>query len=205
MAKRAVKKAQAKSKSKPQYKPEQISDSPRDVIITDPLPRRRPGQPTLYREEYAEQARRLAKLAANDRDIAEFFHVDISTIWNWKVQHEKFFLALKEGKDELDHRVENSLFHRAVGYSYNAVKIFCHEGEITREEYVEHVPPDVTAQIFWLKNRQPEKWRDRHEIDPSKKDAPSFQFTLKIGNASERIEERRTLTIEAKSSEDEPA
>ena len=52
--------------------------------------------------------------------------------------------------------VERSLYHRANGYSYDAVKIFCSkDGKVTKVPYREHVPPDVTACIFWLKNRKP--------------------------------------------------
>ena len=52
-------------------------------------------------------------------------------------------------------------YQRAVGYHPDAVKIFCKkDGEIIEAPYVEHVPPDVTAQIFWLKNRDPAHWRD---------------------------------------------
>jgi hypothetical protein len=58
-------------------------------------------------------------------------------------------------------RVERSLYQRAVGYHHDAVKIFCKkDGEIIEAPYVEHVPPDVTAQIFWLKNRDPAHCRD---------------------------------------------
>lgn len=46
------------------------------------------------------------------------------------------------------------------GYSYDAVKIFQHNGKPVKVPYVEHVPPDTTACIFWLKNRKPEAWRD---------------------------------------------
>jgi hypothetical protein len=64
-------------------------------------------------------------------------------------------------------RVERSLYERAVGYNYEATKIFMPAG---REKpvyapYIEHVPPDVTACIFWLKNRDPENWRDVQNVD----------------------------------------
>jgi hypothetical protein len=53
-----------------------------------------------------------------------------------------------------------SLYNRANGYSYEAEKIFCDKnGKVTRVPYREHVPPDVTAWIFWLKNRDPAHWR----------------------------------------------
>ena len=64
--------------------------------------------------------------------------------------------ALAAGKAEADGRVERSLYMRAVGYSYDAEKIFCDKnGNVTKVPYREHVPPDVTACIFWLKNRDP--------------------------------------------------
>ena len=56
--------------------------------------------------------------------------------------------------------MEGTLYHRAVGYSYDSEKIFSN-GE--RIQYREHVPPDVTAQMFWLKNRRPDEWRDRQD------------------------------------------
>jgi hypothetical protein len=56
--------------------------------------------------------------------------------------------------------------NRAVGYSYETVKIFCDKnGKVTRVPYQEHVPPDVTACIFWLKNRKPSEWRDVQQME----------------------------------------
>jgi hypothetical protein len=70
--------------------------------------------------------------------------------------------------EESDARVERSLYNRAVGYSFNSEKIFCNkDGEVTRVPIVEHVPPDVTAQIFWLKNRDPARWRDAWQVEHS--------------------------------------
>ena len=70
-------------------------------------------------------------------------------------QRDDFCRALKVGKQEADERVSRSLYMRGVGYSYDAVKIFMPAGakKPVYAPYVEHVPPDVTACIFWLKNR----------------------------------------------------
>ena len=55
---------------------------------------------------------------------------------------------------------------RADGYSYNTIKIFRDKnGKVIKVPYVEHVPPDVTAQIFWLKNRDPTHWRDAWQVE----------------------------------------
>ena len=82
-----------------------------------------------------------------------------------KMRHVEFARALKVGKEVSDDRVEKSLYHRANGYSYDAVKIFL-DPDTKKPIYVpytEHVPPDVTACIFWLKNRRPGQWRDPHD------------------------------------------
>jgi hypothetical protein len=66
-------------------------------------------------------------------------------------------------------RVERSLYTRAVGYNYEAVKIFmpANRSKPIYAPYIEHVPPDVTAGIFWLKNRDPQNWRDQQNIEHS--------------------------------------
>ena len=82
----------------------------------------------------------------------------------WEAAYPKFSGALRTGSKVADDRVERSLYERAVGYSFESEKIFCNkDGVVTRVPYIEHMPPDVTACIFWLKNRRKEVWRDRYE------------------------------------------
>jgi hypothetical protein len=62
---------------------------------------------------------------------------------------------------------------RAVGYEFDAVKIFCDKnGQVTKVPYREHVPPDVTACILWLKNRKPSEWRDVQQMEPARQVRP---------------------------------
>lgn len=119
----------------------------------------------LYRPEFAAQTQKLCRLGATDIELADFFGVSWMTIRAWRTRVPAFELACREGKDALDARVERSLYTRAVGYTYDAVKIFMPRegGEPVKVAIREHVPPDTTACIFWLKNRQPDRWRDmRH-------------------------------------------
>ena len=121
----------------------------------------RAGRPSKYDPAFAEQARKLAQLGATDREAADFFGVAESTLSLWKLVHPEFSEALKVGKEHADARVIQSLYRRAVGYSFDSEKVAINaQGDITRAKIVEHVPPDTTAQIFWLKNRSPEDWRD---------------------------------------------
>lgn len=128
---------------------------------------RKPGRPTAYKPDFCEQARKLAELGATDREIAEFFNVNERTLYRWVHEYPEFCQALKVGKDVADDRVERSLYRRAIGYSHDAVKIMQFQGEEIVVPYVEHAPPDVTACIFWLKNRRKAEWRDKVEHEHS--------------------------------------
>lgn len=124
------------------------------------------GRPSKYKPELDAQAIKLCKLGATDRELAEFFGVSESTLNLWKLDYPSFSESLKRGKDESDARVEQSLYRRALGYSHDAVKILMTKaGDVYREAYVEHYPPDTTACIFWLKNRQPDLWRDKFDVE----------------------------------------
>lgn len=141
------------------------------------------GRPTLYKPEYAAQAEKLCLLGATDVELADFFGVSIRTIDGWKVQNEDFLRSLKAGKEEADNRVERSLFQRAIGYTHDAVKIFMPAGaeEAVVVPFREHVAPDTTACIFWLKNRRRAEWRDKVDHEMTGADgAPLIPGTIKI-------------------------
>lgn len=120
------------------------------------------GRPTKFSLGMLPQIAKLAQRGWTDQEMADFFQVSRST-WNlWKIKHPKFSDALKGWKKEADDRVERSLYERAIGYTHIEEKIFCNkDGEVTVVETHKHYPPDTTACIYWLKNRQPDKWRDR--------------------------------------------
>lgn len=125
------------------------------------------GRPSSYKPEFVEQARKLCALGATDIELADFFEVERTTIWRWSQQHEDFCNALKSGKAAADERVERSLYAKAIGYTHDAVKIFMPanaDGPVYAP-YREHVPPDTTAAIFWLKNRRSKEWRDKQEVE----------------------------------------
>lgn len=133
------------------------------------------GRPSSYEPRYVVIAEKMAKLGATLRDIADALEVSERTIHRWMNEHEAFCQAIKIGAAPADDRVEQSLYRRATGYTFDACKIMTVGGEVQAVPYVEHVPPDVTACIFWLKNRRKEQWRDKTEVDhgalPSLSDA----------------------------------
>jgi transposase len=127
------------------------------------------ARPTEYKAAYAEGARKLALLGATDAEVADFFGVDVRTIYRWKNTYDEFCQSLKAGKEQADERVERSLYHKAVGYEQKAVKIFMPAGkdEPVYAEYIEKLAPDTTAAIFWLKNRRSQEWRDKQDVEHS--------------------------------------
>lgn len=126
------------------------------------------SRPSSYKPEYPEQAKKLCLLGATDKEIADFFGVAESTLYVWKNTYPEFSEALKAGKDEADERVERSLYHKALGYSFDSEKVFMYQGAIVRTPFREHIPPSDTACIFWLKNRRADRWRDVHKIEHGK-------------------------------------
>lgn len=123
------------------------------------------GRPSKYKKEYANIAKKMCELGATDFDIIQALQIATSTFYLWKHEHPEFSESLKVGKKSTDDRVEMSLYRKAVGYEYEAVKIFQFQGEEVVVPYTEIQHPDTTAAIFWLKNRRPEKWRAQPEPD----------------------------------------
>lgn len=123
------------------------------------------GRPRAYRPEYAIQAEKLCKFGCTDVELADFFNVSAWTINHWRSQYPEFSKSTRLGKDQADDRIEHSLYHRALGYTFDSEKIFCKDGDVTRVPYREHVPPDTAAASLWLRNRRPDKWRDVHKFE----------------------------------------
>jgi hypothetical protein len=123
------------------------------------------GRPTSYKPEYCEQVQKLCALAATDIEIADFFAISVKTLNFWKIKYPEFGASIIDAKEIADIRVQRSLYQRAVGYTFESEKVFQYQGEIVRAKTLEHVPPDTTAAQWWLRNRQPSKWRDLHQYE----------------------------------------
>ena len=117
-----------------------------------------------------------------DEQIAKNMGVRRETLANWKNRFQGIRNALKKGKEVADREVENALFKRAVGYRYTEVT---EELRLNREtgkkeltvtkRLTKEVLPDVTAQIFWLKNRKRNEWRDRWDEPAEDKGAGALE------------------------------
>lgn len=107
-------------------------------------------------------------MGKTEEEIAAAIGVDRDTLIQWRKQFPDFAGTIKKNKDQADSVVVASLYKRACGYEYTeiAVKEDPEKGTITTTT-TKHVSPDVTACIFWLKNRQKGDWRDKQEVEHS--------------------------------------
>lgn len=105
-----------------------------------------------------------ARDGLTDEQIAKKMGVNIATLYDWKKKYPEISESLKKGKEVVDTIVENALLKRALGYRYDEVTI---EDGIETKRVTKEVQPDTTAQIFWLKNRRPDKWRDKQNVEVS--------------------------------------
>jgi hypothetical protein len=106
----------------------------------------------------------LAQRGAILSEIADCFAVTTRTLTRWLTQYPELRAAVDAGNDVFNPRVERALAERAIGFYVDVeeVKITKDGGEV-RYNIRKYFPPDVTAAIFFLKNRMPEKWRDVQE------------------------------------------
>jgi transposase-like protein len=123
------------------------------------------GRPKSYRPEFADKVTRLCKVGASESEIAHVFGVSTMTLWRWREQYPEFATAFRVAREQMSDRIEASLAHRAVGYTFDSEKIVVAKGEVVRVPIKEHIPPDVAAQQFWLTNRRRGEWRNRQEIE----------------------------------------
>ena len=105
-----------------------------------------------------------ARDGLTDEQIAHNMGISRSTLNQWKEKYSDISDTLKKGKEVVDLQVENALLKRALGYHYDEVTT---ENGIETKRVTKEVIPDTTAQIFWLKNRRPDKWRDKQDLQVS--------------------------------------
>lgn len=126
---------------------------------------RGPGRPPKFRPEFMDITRRHFEHGATDVEVADILGISRSTFYAWQHEHPEFLEAVKLGKIPADDRVERSLYSRAVGYEYDSVKIMQDKGRPVIVPFREHVPPDPGSAFNWLKNRRPDQWRDKLDVD----------------------------------------
>lgn len=128
--------------------------------------RRNPVFERITSESMITRIRGWCMEGATNSEIAERLGISDATFYRYQQQSPELKEALLYAKEIVDYRVENALLRRALGY--DTVETVTEEtaaGKVTRTVR-KHIPPDVTAGIFWLKNRKPDRWRQKPEFIP---------------------------------------
>lgn len=119
------------------------------------------GRPSKFKEEYVELVERLCLLGHTDEELAHSLDVHVSTIYDWKNKNSRFSEAIKNGRENADMEVVRALYRRAIGGVFKVPQKVGEETVMVDR----YIPPDNVAAIFWLKNRQKDKWRDKKELE----------------------------------------
>lgn len=122
-----------------------------------------------------------ARDGLTEEQIALKAHIASSTLREWKNKYSAISAALKRGKEVVDIEIENILKKKALGFTQIIAKpvklktVYYNNGKREKEEEIIqmveeeiYIPPSEVAQIFWLKNRKPEQWREKQSIEISK-------------------------------------
>lgn len=117
----------------------------------------------------------MARDGLTQQQIANNLGISIDTLIENKKKYSEFNDALKKGKEVIDFEVENSLLKRALGYEYEEET---YENGILTKKVKKQVPPDTTAQIFWLKNRKKEQWREKVEVVKTDEDLQNINKNI---------------------------
>ena len=130
-----------------------------------------------YREEYhLPWIRGLTRRGYTLDEIANDIGVAASTVKKWVHDFPELSDAVKKARALPDIEIEDALYNRAKGYKRTTTKTTiqaCEDGSSKQtkvEVFEDVVPPDTTACIFWLKNRDRERWRDRQTTELTGKD-----------------------------------
>lgn len=118
-----------------------------------------------------------ARAGLSDQDIASNIGINVRTLYRWRNKSVRIRQSLKNGKEVADYKVENALYKKAIGFTAidkvvsTKRLVEYKDGKRVREisvpvvvEIERYYPPDTVAEIFWLKNRKPELWREKQEI-----------------------------------------
>jgi len=137
------------------------------LIMTENKIKKKVGRPTKYDKIDLVQIEKLAGMGLTEEQIASVIDVHRDTLNEYKKKYPEFSDTIKKGKEKADLQIVKSLYQRAMGYEHPELYVTQYKGEIITKEIIKHYPPDTGAACFWLKNRQPDKWKDKQEVEHS--------------------------------------
>lgn len=104
---------------------------------------------------------KLEELDYAESELAKKLNISIQQLAEWKETYPDLMKIIEENNEYYDDKVEQALLKRALGYEYEETEIVASkDGKTSKvKKTKKEVPPDTTAIIFWLKSRNPKRWR----------------------------------------------
>lgn len=166
-----------------------MTSTPQQLSATPP---KKIGRPTMYEgDKTDETAFRVMLLGATLSELGEILGVTTDTLWRWQKEHSSFSDAIARGRGEADAHMAHSLYHRGLGARVKTSKpVILKDGDSQRVEIVEYVegyPADTNAASLWLRNRRPDLWRDKQDVDVT--------LTGRIGKLPDEERSNRALEL----------
>lgn len=161
------------------------------VFVPEEFKQRKPGRPPLYTDDILPRVEELASKGLGNKEIAKALGIHDKTFYDWRDKYPQFLHSVKKYRGLADIQVENALFKSAIGFNFVEVKKERRklgkddEGKdiyklVITEKIKKHIPGVSAAQIFYLKNRMPERYKDKIETQISlSDDISSIAFALK--------------------------
>lgn len=190
--------------------PAEYAERISQYLVTPRKDAKRYRYSNLQGEDRVEMMRMIAdcaRAAMTNFEMAQYFGVTEQTLNDWFIKDPDFALVMRANRMMADDRVERALYARAVGYSYKAQEVkITNEGKIYKTDVIKHVPPDITAITFWLKNRAPQQWKDKIDVNNSvegtvtiehKEDDPRALAMAVLDVLQNSVYARNNLTIDA--------
>jgi hypothetical protein len=171
-------------KTRAKREAERVANLP--MVIPQPEPEPQRGD---YRPEFVEIARKLCEAGATNQELGDEFGVTKRTIINWQQRHPEFAEALKLGKQIADDRMERTAYELSVGYTTTVVETIKLRDERGNERTVQvekqvEIPPNDKMLWYMLKNRMPDKYRDKTES------VVHHEHHISVDEARERLKRR---------------
>lgn len=141
------------------------------------------ARPSKYKEEFAEQAEKLARLGMINDEMAKFFEVGGGTFDRWIATIPEFKDALLRGRKLANANVADALYKRAIGFEHDDVDIRVVKGKIRKTKIRKIYAPDTAAAFIWLKNREPDLWRDKTDPKDSTDLPPPVKVEVTVHDA----------------------
>lgn len=149
---------------------------------------------TKYTDDFPKLVEMYMRHGLTEEQAAKNLGVHVSTFEDYKKRYAEFSEAIKRGKAPVDFEVENALLKRAKGFEADDVHVSNYMGEVRLTPVKKIFPPDTTAAIFWLKNRNPKRWRDIKGVELTGKDGgPVEKHEVVEVSAPELEKQMKTL------------